>query len=250
MPRQDLNVGGYPLGDLNFDGALDLEDWLAFLAGHGGDFAGLPPDDAYAMGDLDGDLDNDLDDFVMFYNAYDTINGAGSMAGLLTAPEPSSRCWRHLDSVAYSLRPLCGFGQIKHALSANKRRTIMRTFLTLSLAAIALLCIDCCASAALTGYWSFDSGFTNEQGNSALDGTAIGAGTSITNTAGEFQVGGGGLRIDNAPEATDYVDVAGNVIVGQPGSVVNTVVAWYRFDDISLDGADERNFVWETAPDS
>jgi hypothetical protein len=87
---QDLNVSGYPLGDLNFDGSLNFEDWLAFLAGHGGDFGGLPPDDAYAMGDLDGDLDNDLDDFVMFYNAYDAINGAGSMAGLLTAPEPSS----------------------------------------------------------------------------------------------------------------------------------------------------------------
>lgn len=112
---------------------------------------------------------------------------------------------------------------------------------------VACLCMAHSGFASLTAYWSFDTNFANQQGNTLLDGVPVGT-ASITHTSGEYQVGGGALRIDNAPGATDYVDITGNVLLGPVGSVVNTVVAWYLYEDISYDGSDERNFVWETAP--
>ena len=121
----------------------------------------------------------------------------------------------------------------------------MRIIVILNSAIISLLLSSQPSMAALSGYWSFDADFTNQQGNSAFDGTAVGTGTSITNSI--FQVGGGALAIDNAPDATDFVDIAGNVL---PSSSINTVVGWYRLEDISNDGSDARNFVWETAPSS
>ena len=125
----------------------------------------------------------------------------------------------------------------------------MNRFLILGFGIVVFYCLTGTSIASLTAYWSFDTDFTNQQGNASLDGNPIGT-ASITHAADEFQVGGGALRIDNAPNATDYVDISGNVLLGAPGSIVNTVVAWYRYDDIAWDGSDERNFVWETAPSS
>jgi trimeric autotransporter adhesin len=126
----------------------------------------------------------------------------------------------------------------------------MRKYFAVCFLGFTIACWSNIGFAALTAHWSFDTDFTNQQGNTNLDGTAIGTGTSITNSVDEFKVGSGALRIDNALDASDYVDVTDNVLIGQAGSIVNTVVAWYRYDDIGLDGSDERNFVWETAPSS
>ena len=61
--------GGEPLasGDLNFDGAIDVDDWAAFLTGLSADLSGLSVVQAYQRGDLVGDdLDVNYADFLAF----------------------------------------------------------------------------------------------------------------------------------------------------------------------------------------
>jgi hypothetical protein len=53
------------------------------------DLTGLPADQAYARGDLNGDLKNNAADFVIFREAYDEHHGAGAFDAALTGvPEP------------------------------------------------------------------------------------------------------------------------------------------------------------------
>ncbi len=78
-------------GDLNADGQLNEQDWLQFIAGAETSMSGLTEIERYAMGDLDGDGVNSVLDFVLFKNAYITVNGAGSFDAMLAGvPEPSS----------------------------------------------------------------------------------------------------------------------------------------------------------------
>lgn len=77
-------------GDLDFNGALDVDDWVQFRAGQLQDMVGLTRSQAYAMGDLNGDFMNDHVDFAVFKAAYEGANGAGSFAALMAVPEPST----------------------------------------------------------------------------------------------------------------------------------------------------------------
>ena len=94
----------------------------------------------------------------------------------------------------------------------------------------------------LIAYWNFDSDMTNIQGNTDFDGTAVG--TAVI-SGSDVKVGTGALKIDNTI-GFDYVDITSTVMVGNVPTT-NTVVAWYKYDDIGNDGSDIRNFVWETA---
>jgi hypothetical protein len=77
--------------DLNFDGVLDGQDWLAFVAGSETDMAGLAAIERYARGDLDGDGENSILDFIQFKQHYVQMNGAAAFAALVqTVPEPSA----------------------------------------------------------------------------------------------------------------------------------------------------------------
>lgn len=80
-----------PGADLDSDGSIDLNDWLAFSANHLADLSGFNSQEQLARGDLDRDGDNDYDDFRQFKFQYDAINGAGSFATIshTTIPEPS-----------------------------------------------------------------------------------------------------------------------------------------------------------------
>jgi hypothetical protein len=76
--------------DLNFDSELDTQDWLLFVAGAETDLSALTPIEAYEQGDLDGDGVNSGLDFGLFKQAFETANGTGSFALMLTeVPEPS-----------------------------------------------------------------------------------------------------------------------------------------------------------------
>ncbi len=55
------------------------------------------------------------------------------------------------------------------------------------------------------------------------------------------------MRIESSPTSINYVDIGHTVLVGNVPRV-NTVVAWYRYEDIEKNGSDTRNFLWETAP--
>jgi hypothetical protein len=76
-------VGGYAVGDLNFDGAVNALDWPAYHSGRGVDMTGMSAVAAYRIGDLDGDFDNDIADFVLFKQL-----ATGSLSAFSLIPEP------------------------------------------------------------------------------------------------------------------------------------------------------------------
>ena len=85
--------------DLNRDGRVDAVDWTIFKSGQGRSFSGMTPAETYFLGDLNGDLVYDLLDFSKFRAAYESANGSGSFAQLLSVPEPRmlSPCWLFLS---------------------------------------------------------------------------------------------------------------------------------------------------------
>jgi hypothetical protein len=97
-------------GDLNGDGSIDLDDWSAFKAGQGVVNAGMTDVAAYRLGDMDGNGQHDLNDFDLFAEAFDTANGAGSLAtALASVPEPASvGLLLGMVGLAYGLRRRAG----------------------------------------------------------------------------------------------------------------------------------------------
>lgn len=80
-----------PFGDLNANGTLDVGDYAILLRNLNQDLSALAPEETGALGDLNGDLLTDFYDLVLFRNAYDQANGAGSFATLGNlVPEPNS----------------------------------------------------------------------------------------------------------------------------------------------------------------
>ena len=100
----------------------------------------------------------------------------------------------------------------------------------------------------LIAYWPFDSDFANALGPEFPTTPYGGQYTSITNEVNEFKVGTGALKLDSGPLSGNatYVRADGDVV--GPTPVVNTVCVWYYFKDISGDGSDTRNFIYETEP--
>lgn len=82
-------VGYETLGDLNFNGTLDVQDWVQFRSGLDTDLSGMTPGEAYLRGDLDFDGDADIDDFALFKQAYEAVHGEGSLATAFV-PEPAA----------------------------------------------------------------------------------------------------------------------------------------------------------------
>ncbi len=78
-------------GDLNQDGVVNRDDWLAFKAGEQTSLSGLSAPDAYFLGDLDFDGKHTLEDAILFRKQFELANGAGSFASLARVPEPGSR---------------------------------------------------------------------------------------------------------------------------------------------------------------
>jgi arylsulfatase A-like enzyme len=89
--RTGRSAPGGLLGDLNFDGLMDVGDWQLYLDGLNTDLTGLPITEAYGLGDLNSDLLNDYDDFLLFQRSYDRENGAGAFDAMVAGvPEPAS----------------------------------------------------------------------------------------------------------------------------------------------------------------
>ena len=78
-------------GDLDFDASIDSVDWALFRNGQHVDMTGFTRSQSLALGDLNGDFRNDFTDFQMFKSAFESFNGSGSFAAMLTqVPEPSA----------------------------------------------------------------------------------------------------------------------------------------------------------------
>ncbi|WP_145286618.1 glycoside hydrolase family 172 protein [Pirellulimonas nuda] len=110
-------VGYEKLGDLNFNGTLDVQDWVLFRNGFDTDLAGLTKGDAYLRGDLDLDGDADVDDFSLFKQAYEAENGAGSLAAVWV-PEPGALQLAAFASLSLAMKHL-GRGSHLHSKDVN-----------------------------------------------------------------------------------------------------------------------------------
>lgn len=79
----------YPLGDIDRDSDVDLDDYTFLVNGIHSDLTGLTVDQARLKGDMNGDFKSDFNDFVIFRGAYDMAHGAGSFDARVAVPEPT-----------------------------------------------------------------------------------------------------------------------------------------------------------------
>lgn len=115
--------------------------------------------------------------------------------------------------------------------------------------ALCILFLKASLEASLTAWWTFDSDYSSEVNNDLYQGIPIGEPfTSITNQDGEYVRGAGGLKLDNGPGSgnRNYVIIDNEVF--PDGAQVFTIVAWYKYEDITPTGSDSRNSIWETVP--
>ena len=102
----------------------------------------------------------------------------------------------------------------------------------------------------LLAHWSFDADYSSSVNNDLYQGKPVGGSpVQITQNRRVVKVGKGALRLssDSVPGNKTFVAIR-NPLFGYHNAEVFTVVAWYRYEDLSGDGSDDRNFVWESAP--
>lgn len=92
-------------GDLDFDGAIDADDYAILAANAESDLSALSATAAYQLGDLDGSGTNDVIDFGIFKDAFIAENSAAAFAQLIAGvPEPSSALIAMLGAAAMGFR--------------------------------------------------------------------------------------------------------------------------------------------------
>ena len=102
----------------------------------------------------------------------------------------------------------------------------------------------------LLAHWPFDVDYSSTVNNGLYQGKPFGGDyIQITKDPSSIKAGQGALRLDSGDRSGNktYVSIR-NPLFGYKNADVFTVVAWYRYDDLSSDGSDSRNFVWETTP--
>lgn len=81
----------YEFLDLNFDGTINIQDWVTFRNNVGNDLSVLSTTaQLYRNADLNTDGRHDTADFVIFADAYDAAVGAGAFARIQNVPEPTT----------------------------------------------------------------------------------------------------------------------------------------------------------------
>ncbi len=109
----------FEFADLDFDGDLDSDDWVALQAGFGSPLAGQSVAQRYRAGDLNNDGQHSLDDILEFQIAYDAALGGGAFSAMVHGvPEPASVV-------------MAGFAAIVVA-SASRRRQVSVLLLVLT----------------------------------------------------------------------------------------------------------------------
>ncbi len=102
---------------------------------------------------------------------------------------------------------------------------------------------------APVAYWTFDTDYSSEVNNDVYEGTPVGEPYLSISTEAEAKIGSGALKLDSGDFSGNmtYVDIPREVADVERDRQI-TVSAWYNYTDISADGSDGRNFVWESAP--
>ena len=102
----------------------------------------------------------------------------------------------------------------------------------------------------LLAHWSFDEDYSSNVNNDLYQGKPVGGEfIQIAKNSSKAKIGTGALHLDSGPHSGDktYVSIR-NPLFGYQNAAVFTVAAWYRYEDLSSDGSDVRNFVWESTP--
>ena len=102
----------------------------------------------------------------------------------------------------------------------------------------------------LLAHWSFDVDYSSSVNNDLYQGKPVGdSSVQIVQDRRVVKVGKGALRLGSGSVSGNKTFVAiRNPLFGYHNAEVFTVVAWYRYEDLSGDGSDDRNFVWESTP--
>jgi hypothetical protein len=131
---------GPKLGDLNFDGTIDLTDFNMLNGGlfssHGATVTGYQ---AYQAGDIDGDGDTDEIDFIAFKRAFVADNPVAAAAAGFAIPEPAS--WLLALGAGVLLVRRRSWGLAKSALAT----------------ATVVVSLNSTANAAVTPVFSYDA---------------------------------------------------------------------------------------------
>ncbi len=102
----------------------------------------------------------------------------------------------------------------------------------------------------LIAHWPFDANYSSTINNDLYQGKpSTRESLRIVQDQAIAKVGNGALRLDSGPQSGNktFVSVR-NPLFGYHNADVFTVVGWYRYEDLSSDGSDTRNFVWESTP--
>lgn len=180
--------------DLDFDGDIDANDWIAFASHHFSTFEGMTVAQAAVLGDLDADLDNDYFDFLEFESDFDAANGTGALATLIAAsnvPEPTSILLLLLGSCTSLSARRRSSSRVQSIRFASTRALAL--FLASSLGLV--LCGQRAEAQIVgTATGTFDASAMNGTFDYALQGggNALVVGTYIDNnhTASNMQYGG------------------------------------------------------------
>ena len=102
----------------------------------------------------------------------------------------------------------------------------------------------------LLAHWTFDVDYSSSVNNDLYQGKPVGGSSvQIIQDRRVVKVGKGALRLSSGSVSGNKTFVAiRNPLFGYNNAEVFTVVAWYRYEDLSSDGSDDRNFVWESTP--
>ena len=102
----------------------------------------------------------------------------------------------------------------------------------------------------LLAHWSFDEDYSSSVNNDLYKGNPIGKpAVHVIHDSRLAKVGKGALRLDSGSVSgkRSFVSIR-NPLFGYYNAEIFTIVAWYRYKDLSGDGSDDRNFVWESTP--
>jgi trimeric autotransporter adhesin len=199
VPVSYTGNGGtsFLVGDLDFDGDVDLTDWQSYLAAAQSDLTGLTVAEQYRIGgNLNSDGASDLRDLDAFITSYEVLHGSGAFAALLASvPEPGT-----------CVLLVCGLATL---VRVRKRGVTMIRWHKWLFAAVVFGCVCWASSGPADAAAVTPRVFIN------FDGTANGAGiytlgAGETDTSGTFR-GIGAVSVSNgvADVAGDVNDVSG-----------------------------------------
>lgn len=127
------------IGDLDFDGALDADDYAILTANAESGLAGTAAEN-YQLGDLNGDGLNNVIDFGIFKDDFIAANGAPAFALLLAGvPEPTTATLLLLSGAVLAVRRRCRPSRPTDQLRMSNPMMPRHTLAMLGIAAASLL---------------------------------------------------------------------------------------------------------------